>query len=129
MTDVSKVFWDAAKNHKFLYQHCDQCGENIFYPKKICPVCFSADLKWVEASGKGKIYSHTLCISNVAPGFEDDAPYIVATVDLEEGVRLMSNIVDCDYEDIKCDMPVELVFEDVTQDISLPKFKLLGQAK
>ena len=123
MTEVSKVFWDGAKDHKLLFQCCESCGNNIFYPKKMCPSCFSSALKWVEASGKGTIYSHTTCFSNVAPGFEKDAPYVVAVVDLEEGVRVLTNIIACNPDDLKCDMPVEVVFESINGEIELPKFR------
>ena len=123
INEVSRVFWEAAKNHKLLYQRCDKCGDNVFYPKKICPNCFSSALQWIEASGKGTVYSYTACYRNVAPGFEEDAPYVVAVVDLKEGPRMLTHVVECDPDDIKCDMPVEVVFEDINDDISLPKFR------
>lgn len=123
INEVSKVFWEAAKNHKLMFQRCEKCGKNIFYPKNICPDCFSSNLEWIESSGKGTIYSHTTCYSNVAPGFESEAPYIVAVVDLEEDVRILTNIVGCDPEGVKCDMPVEVTFEKISSEISLPKFR------
>ena len=123
LNESSKEFWKAAKAHKLIIQQCKACGKNVSYPKTLCPHCLSSDLGWTEVSGKGKLYSYSVCISNVAPGFEDDVPYIVAVVDLEEGVRMLTHIKDCKPEDVRCDMPVEVVFEDVTEEISLPKFK------
>ena len=123
ITPASKPFWDAAKQHKFLIQRCKDCGQNVFYPKKICPHCLSSNLEWFESSGRGKLYSYSVCLSNVAPGFQDDVPYVVGVVDLEEGVRTLTNVVDCNPEDLKCDMEVEVVFRDVTEDVSLPMFR------
>lgn len=79
--------------------------------------------KWIESRGKGKLYSYTVCVSNVSEAFEADLPYVVGVVDLEESVRLLTNIVDCKPEDVKCDMDVEVVFRDITEEFTLPMFK------
>lgn len=120
---VAKDFYEGTKKHKLLVQHCNDCGKNIFYPKVFCPYCFSTNLGWIESSGKGKLYSYTVCMSNVSEVFEPDLPYVVGVVDLEEDVRLLTNIVDCKHEDVKCDMYVEVVFRDVTEEFTLPMFK------
>lgn len=118
---VSKEFWDATKRHELKIQQCRNCGKNIFYPKDFCPECLSTDLRWIKASGKGRIYSFTVAYSGPPPGF--DVPYVLAIIELNEGVRMYANIVDCNLEELKCDMPVEVVFEDVTKEITMPRFK------
>lgn len=123
ITEISKKFWQATKKHKLLIQRCPDCGKNVFYPKRYCPNCLSDRLEWIETKGRGKVYSFSVCLSNAAPGFENDVPYTVAVVDLEEGVRVLTHIIDCKQEDLKCDMEVEVVFDDVTEEITLPKFK------
>ena len=119
----SKLFWNAARERRLLIQECRNCGKKIFYPKKYCPECRSTDIGWVESSGEGKVYSFSTLYLGVHPKFEEDAPYTIAIIELNEGVRLMSNIVNCDPKDIQCDMPVKVTFEDVTEEITLPKFE------
>lgn len=122
-SQVVKEFYDATKKHKLLVQHCNDCGKNIFYPKTFCPYCLSEKIGWIESSGKGKLYTYTVCTSNVSEAFVPDLPYIVGVVDLKEGARLLTNIVDCRPEEVKCDMDVEVIFRDVTEEFSLPVFR------
>jgi len=119
----SKLFWEGTKSRKLLIQECSNCGKRIFYPKKYCPNCRSTNIKWIESTGEGKVYSFSTLYVGPRPNFEDDVPYTVAIIELNEGVRLMSNIVNCDPKDIKCDMPVKVTFEDVSEEITLPKFE------
>jgi len=119
----SKPFWDATRERRLLIQECRDCGKNIFYPKKYCPECRSTDIKWVESFGEGKVYSFSTLYLGVHPKFEENVPYTIAIIELSEGMRLMSNIVNCDPNDIQCDMPVKVTFEDVTEEITLPKFE------
>lgn len=121
-TPWSKPFWDGCKKGKLLVQQCKSCQKYVFYPKLFCPFCLSEDLNWVEATGKGKIYTYTVVYSYQPTEFSEDVPYIVAVIDLEEGVRMMSNIVKCRPQEVKCDMDVEVVFEKVTDEVTLPKF-------
>lgn len=122
-TPWSKPFWDGCKNRNLLIQQCKNCKKHIFYPKLFCPFCLSKDLSWVEATGKGKIYSYTIVHSYQPTEFSEDVPYVIAIIDLDEGVRMMSNIVDYNPEEVRCDMNVEVVFEEVTDEFTLPKFK------
>ncbi len=119
----SLLFWEGAKRHELLIQKCQSCGSFYFYPRSICPNCLSDDVDWVKVRGRGKIYSFTVSYRYPSPGFKADVPYNIAIVELEEGVRLMSNIVECNNEDLKIDMPVEVVFDDVTPEVTIPKFK------
>ena len=119
----SLPFWEAAIKHQLLIQKCRECGSYRFYPRSICPHCLSYEVDWVESSGRGQIYSFTVSYRARSAEFRADVPYNLAIVELEEGVRLMSNIVECKNTDLKIGMPVEVVFEDVTLEITIPRFK------
>jgi uncharacterized OB-fold protein len=119
----SRPFWKGAKEHKYLIQHCKDCGKNIFYPRKYCPDCWSSNLEWIESGGKGKIYTYTVTLAGAEEKFAADYPYVLALVDMEEGIRVMTNIVDCKPEEVKIGMDVEVVFRDVTDEISMPMFR------
>jgi uncharacterized protein len=122
----TKPFWDAAKEHRLTIQRCQNCHEAIFYPRSLCPHCMSDRIEWIAASGKGTIYSYTVVHQSPA-AFADSVPYVVALIDLEEGVRLMSRVVDTAPADVKIGAPVEVTFEDVTPEITLPMFRLGGK--
>jgi uncharacterized OB-fold protein len=101
---------------------CRSCGQHHFYPRDFCPLCFSFDVGWTKACGRGVVYSYTIC-HRPAPGFEKDVPYNLALIELDEGVRMMSTIVDCPLEELSIGMAVEVVFDDVTSQVTLPKFR------
>jgi uncharacterized OB-fold protein len=121
----SKEFWEGCKRHEFLLQQCADCMKiNTYSPRILCPNCLSTNLKWIKASGKGKIYSFTVVMAHPPVSFIDDVPYVVAVIKLEEGPRMISNIVECKPDGLSCDMDVEVVFEDVTEEFALPKFRV-----
>ncbi len=120
---VTAKFWEAAKEHKLLIQLCGKCGARQFFPQALCRACLSENVEWIEARGKGKIYSYTVVHRPPSAQFEEDAPYVVALIELEEGVRMMSNIVGIEPSAVCVGMEVEVVFEEITPDISLPKFR------
>ncbi len=119
----SKPFWDGCSQGKLLVQKCKACSRPVFYPKLFCPFCLSQELEWIEAKGTGKVYTFTVVYAYQPTEFSEDVPYIVAVIDLDEGVRLMSNIVDCKPEEVRCDMEVEVVFEKATEEVTFPKFR------
>lgn len=119
----SKPFWEAAREHRFVLQHCQGCGRYQHYPRILCTHCASTDLEWREASGKGTVYSVTVVYRAPSPAFQEEVPYAIALIDLAEGPRMMSNIVDIDPEAVAIGMPVEVVFDDITEYVSLPKFR------
>lgn len=123
MQPWSEAFWKGTKQHKLLIQECNDCKAKIFYPRKYCPECWSADLGWSEASGKAKVYAQTTMMDMVEPKFWGDLPYVLALVDLEEGVRMMTRIVECEPEEVHIGMDVEVVFEDISDECALPFFK------
>ena len=120
---MTKPFWEAAKRHVLAMPRCKSCNHIFFYPREQCPRCFSTDLEWTEVSGRGSLYTYTVVQRPANPAFNDDVPYIFAIVQLDEGPRLVSNIVDCTIEDVKVDMPLVAVFDDVTPEWTLVKFK------
>ena len=119
----SKGFWEACQRHELYVQRCGGCGMTRYYPRALCPRCLGDDTQWVLSSGKGTVYTYTVTHQNQAPGFRDSLPYVLAYVELTEGVRLLTNIVGCDPAAVKIGMSVEVVFEDVTPETTLPKFK------
>ena len=119
----SKKFWEAAHQHKLIMQKCNDCGKLVFYPRKFCPECWSANLGWTDVSGKAKVRTFTIAMAGVEQAFMPDLPYVLAVIDLEEGIRMMTNIVDCKSEDVKIGMDVEIAFRDCTDEISLPVFR------
>ncbi len=123
--EESKGFWEAVQRHELYIQRCGACGTARYYPRALCPHCLSSDTQWLLSSGRGTVYTYTVTQQNQAPGFRDSLPYVLAYVELDEGVRMLTNIVDCGPEAVKIGMAVEAVFEDVTPEATLPKFKPL----
>lgn len=122
----SEKFWEGTKEGKLLIQVCNDCKSKIFYPRKFCPECWSGNLGWMEGSGKAKIHTFTTAYANVEPKFMDGLPYTIAYVDLDEGIRMMTRIVDCKPEEIRFDMEVEVVFHE-RDGYFLPYFRPAGK--
>jgi len=116
-------YWEYCHKHELRMQKCTPCGHIRFPVSVICPKCHSMESEWTRLSGKGKVYSYVIYHLAYHPSYKNDIPYAVAIIQLDEGPRMESNITGCKVEDIKIDMPVEVYFDDVTEDISLPKFK------
>jgi uncharacterized OB-fold protein len=121
-SECSKPFWDACQKQELVLQKCADCGFYRFPPSLLCPRCMSSNCQWTEASGRGRIFTWQVTHSPFYPAW--DTPYVVAIVELDEGPRMHTNIVDCNREDLHIDMPVELVFQKIEdQDWYLPRFK------
>ena len=118
-------FWDAAHEGRLELQYCSECDSFQYYPRTICANCWNENLQWRSCSGKGRVYSFSICNIPGLPSFKGDVPYVVAMVELEEGVRMTSNIIDCAVTDVAIGMDVEAVFEQVTDDRTLVKFRPL----
>ena len=119
----TKPYWDSCRQGKLLLQKCDRCKEYQFYPRGICADCWSTDIRWVQSSGKGKVWTFTVIYQNGTPGFAEEIPYVLALVELEEGVKMFTNIVECDPEEVKIGMPVEVTFVRATNQVTIPYFK------
>ncbi len=125
VTEENRPFWEGCRQGKLLLQYCDQCQQHQFYPRLYCMHCGSTNVRWVPASGRGVIYSYTVIHQNKSPEFVQDTPYNVAVVELAEGPRLMSTIVETDLAELRIDLPVTVVFDAVSEVIHLPRFKAL----
>lgn len=121
---VSEEFWKAALEHRFLLYTCGNCG-TAYYPAQDCGVCDDLEppMSWRKASGEGELYSWIVMHRAYHDGFKDELPYNVALIKLKEGPYFLTNIVGCEPEDLKLGTPVVVDFEDVTKDVSLPKFR------
>ena len=122
---VTKPFWDSLKEHAVKLQRCGDCNQFIFYPRALCPSCMSDDLAWTSVSGRGVIHAFAIPHRHPNPAFGSTAPFVVALIELEEGARMMSTLVGVDPtpEAVKVGMAVEIVYDDVTEEITLPKFR------
>jgi uncharacterized OB-fold protein len=123
-TPETQPFWEGTREGRLMIMHCNSCSRDYFYPRPYCPDCFSKDTTWRQASGKATL--HTYIINHrPAPGFENEAPYVIAVVQLEEGPRMMTNLVDVepDPRNLPVDMPLEVVFDKANDQITLPKFR------
>jgi uncharacterized protein len=119
----AQPFWDGAREGRLMIQRCEDCAVHVFYPRVSCPSCSSERLGWLQASGRGTVYSYTVVKNNAPSAFAGDVPYVVAVIRLEEGVQMLSNLVDWTEETLCCDMPVEVVFEPLDEEFVLPKFR------
>jgi uncharacterized OB-fold protein len=119
----TRPYWAAAREHKLLLQFCPACAKHIFYPRRYCPYCDSDQLTWVESAGIGKVYAFTVVRNNAPSAFIADMPYVIAVVRLNEGVQMMTNIIGCNPDDVQSEMSVEVVFEKLNEEITLPKFR------
>ena len=116
--NVSEPFWAAAADGKVLYQECPKCGHRQFYPRAMCTAC-AANPEWKEASGRGTVHTYTVIRQNWAAPFKDELPYIVAMVELDEGVKMMTNITDCEIDAVHIGMPVEAYTEKVEDGLGI----------
>ncbi len=119
----NKPFWDACKNHQLKFQKCQGCGHLRWPAALICPKCHSEESEWIEVSGRGKVYTYAVYRQAFHPGFEKDLPYVTASIELEEGPRLLSNVVNCPPEKVYCEMPVKVTWDEISGEVSLPKFE------
>ncbi|MBI4217052.1 MAG: Zn-ribbon domain-containing OB-fold protein [Chloroflexi bacterium] len=119
----TKAFWEGCKRGELLIQRCPRCQRYQHYPRAICAHCFSPDIQWVKSSGKGTVWSYTVTHQNRGQGFRDELPYVLALVEVEGGVKMFTNIVDCAPESVKVGLPVEVVFKPATDDITIPYFR------
>ena len=123
-----KVFWDATAEGRLLLPRCEDCRTVIWFPRPYCPACGSLNVTWIEASGRGTIYTFT--VNRRGAGdlaeYRQVDPYVLAYVELEEGPRVMTNIVDCDPDTVAIGQTVEVVFHDTGQGTALPRFRPTG---
>ena len=120
----NRPYWEAARQHRLILQQCGACGILRHPPGPVCPECQSPEITWIEASGRGRVWSWIRFHQNYFPGFADEVPYNVVLIELAEGPFLISNLVELpEGRDPECGQAVTVVFDDVTPEFSLPKFR------
>jgi uncharacterized OB-fold protein len=115
----TEAFWEATKEGRFLLRYCGDCGKTHWYPRAICPHCFSDNSEWREASGRGVIYTYSVTRRT-------DPQYVIAYVTLEEGPTMISNIVDCSYDDLSVGQAVQVTFKQSEGGFAVPMFAPAG---
>jgi len=120
--DDTRPFWDAARDGRFLIRRCNSCSEVHHYPRSFCPSCWSDDVEWVEASGRATLYTWSTVFMNDLPPFNERLPYIAAVVDLEEGPRVMTSLVECDGADLSIGMSLVVRFTAIDENTTAPVF-------
>ena len=125
ITPESERYWQGCKQHELWLRHCNACARAYFYPRDVCPNCGSRDVIWKQASGRGTVYTYAIVQRAPTPAFSEDVPFVNALIELEEGPRMLASLVgiEADPARVRVGMPVEVTFEDITEEISLPKFR------
>jgi uncharacterized OB-fold protein len=125
ITAETKPFWDGLREQKLMLPKCCDCGRVFFYPRILCPHCHSRNVGWIQGSGRGKLYSFEIAYQTISRAFKVKPPYVLAMIELDEGVRMLSNLVEVepDPKKIRCDMPVEIVYQKLTDEVTLPLFR------
>ncbi|MDA1094634.1 MAG: OB-fold domain-containing protein [Acidobacteria bacterium] len=124
-TPDSQPYWDGLRAHRLVLQRCAACGRARHYPRPMCDTCFSLKDEWFTASGKGCVHSWTVCHHAFHRGFASETPYVLVTVELVEGVRMVARLVEPDTARLAIDRPVILEYQDL-DDITLPRFRIDG---
>jgi uncharacterized OB-fold protein len=128
--EASRPFFEGALEGRLMLRHCRVCGAYMWPVGGIgtplrprCVECFSGDLEWAPAAGTGTLYSFVLMHRVYDPAFADDVPYNISVVELDEGVRMTTNVVDCPNDELQIGMPLEVTFEQLSDQVALPKFR------
>ncbi len=121
VTDLSRPHWEGCLRDELLVQRCEDCGGYVFIPELACSHCLSSNLRWVQSSGRGRLYSFTVIHRPQRPEFE--VPYVGAIIELEEGWHMLSNLVELSIDQLRVDLPVEVVFVP-RGELKLPMFRV-----
>ncbi len=127
-TVASEPYFEACNKHELRLQRCSDCDTFRFYPSPMCHAsdCMSLEYDWAEVSGKGEVYTYTVVHRPVSEAWAGDTPYVIAMIALDEGPVMMSNVVDCEPGDVSIGLPVEVVFKDLAEGVTLPYFRPAG---
>ena len=123
-TRESKPFWDGLKAHKLILQRCVQCKKVRHYPRPMCDACHSMACEWFEASGQGKVHSWAVNHHAFHPAFKRDTPYVVVTIDLEEGVRMIAPLEENDASLLSLGLALRVTFDDTNDEFTLPRCRI-----
>lgn len=119
----SREFWDYTLQDCLMLRTCNSCGLLMYYPRVLCTSCMSTDLGWTKSSGKGTVYAFSIVHRAPNEAFKSDVPYIIAIIELDEGPRMLSNIIDCPPDQSFINMPVVVSFDKSYDGFKLPKFR------
>ncbi len=123
-TPDTQPYWDGLAAGQLRLQRCGDCHTVRHYPRPVCPSCYSMNTEWIDATGRGTVHSWTITHYAFHPGFKGDLPYVLVTVDLDEGVRMQSQARGIDASQLRIGLPVKIAFEKVKDDLTLPVFVL-----
>ncbi|MCD0501440.1 Zn-ribbon domain-containing OB-fold protein [Bordetella petrii] len=123
-TDLTRPYWEAAARQELVIQECQACGARQFYPRGYCIACMSEQLRWLACSGKGTVYTYTVNHRAPHPSLQARLPYIVAAIDLDEGTRMIANIIESPHEAVRIGARVQVVFEPLAGGMALPQFRI-----
>ncbi len=127
MDGMTREFYGFCAAGELRFQRCRACQAWRHVPREMCADCGSFEWDWQRSSGRGKVFTWTVVERPLHPAFKDVVPYAPVVVEMEEGVRLLTHILDCPPEELEMDMPVEVAFQALTDEVTLPKFKKRGQ--
>lgn len=119
----TRGYWEGAGRHELVLQRCRDCGAVQHRPRAVCASCLGGSIEHFRASGKGSVYTYTVTHQNQAPGFREALPYVLAYVELEEGPRLLTNVVGCEPGDVKIGLPVVVDYAPADGGIAVPRFR------
>ena len=119
----TQPFWDAAREGRLLIKRCNACARTHFYPRPFCPHCWSQDVEWMDASGRATLYTWSVVHRNDLPPFHERVPYVAAVVDLAEGPRMMTNVVDCEFDRLEVGMALDAVFHPTSDEVTIVQFR------
>ena len=127
VTDLTRPFWAAARQHRLVLQKCARCGSFSFHPRPWCVECGCRDLPWTDARPTGTVYAHTIChaVAMNFPGWAGELPLLMCLVDLDDGVRLYAQVTDCAPERMRIGLRVQVHFRDLNDQIAIPAFRPL----
>jgi uncharacterized OB-fold protein len=126
ISSLNRPYWEGLKRREMRMQRCNRCGLIWYPPSPLCPGCWSREFSWTQLSGRGRVNSWVVFHQAYFRSYQRDTPYNVVEVELDEGPRIMANLLGVSNSDIRPGMPVEIVFDDVTEEITLAKFKPLA---
>jgi uncharacterized protein len=121
-TRDSRPYWDGLREGRLVIQQCGACGKLRHYPRPVCDACYSMETTWRQVSGHGTVHSWTVAHHPFHPGFKSELPYVLVTVDLDEGVRMLAQIRGLEVDALAVGRPVTMVAERVTDELALPVF-------
>lgn len=124
-TVETRKYWDACQQEKIIIQQCKECEHVQFYPRLMCTKCSSREVGWIESSGLARVITYTIVHRPILPAYQQEAPYILAVVQLEEGPTMMTNIVNCIHDSIKCGLEVKVIFQNWANGFLVPVFEPL----